>query len=161
MTGVVDIFMLYQFIKRLATPFKEWPAYELGIIDDKGEILIDYNTRKHDIKLRSAFTKFDLLVLKLKKLLEKIPGGNTRLGSYAAALWLIKENAEEPSKEALLEYMECLKEEPTMSAGSGVIPGIGVGPDGEPGFSSSQMNKYKKKNREETLKRFKTLWAGK
>ena len=33
---VIDLFLLYQFIKRLATPFKEWDAYELGIIDAKG-----------------------------------------------------------------------------------------------------------------------------
>ena len=33
---IVDLFLVYQFIRRLATPFKEWKAYELGIIDDKG-----------------------------------------------------------------------------------------------------------------------------
>ena len=36
---VIDLFLLYQFIKRLATPFKEWDAYELGIIDAKGKQL--------------------------------------------------------------------------------------------------------------------------
>ena len=36
---VVDLFMVYQFIKRLATPFKEWKAHELGIIDERGVLL--------------------------------------------------------------------------------------------------------------------------
>lgn len=40
-----------------------------------------------------------------------------------------------------------LKEEaPTVSAGSGAIAGIGVGPDGEPGITPSQMKKYKLDN---------------
>ena len=38
-TGVVDIFMVYQFLKRLATPFEKWDAYKLGIIDKEGNIL--------------------------------------------------------------------------------------------------------------------------
>lgn len=164
MVGVVDIFMVYQFVKRLATPFDEWKAYELGIIDEDGNILIDKRDRRRDRKLREAFGKFDLLVLKLKKLLEKVPGGQSRIGSYAAALWLIKENHEkEPTQESLLEYMkyseDLLIEEPTMSAGSGVIPGIGVGPDGEPGFTKSDMNKYKNKNRKRAIKRFKNMWS--
>ena len=33
---IVDLFLVYQMIKRLATPFEKWSAYELGIIDDKG-----------------------------------------------------------------------------------------------------------------------------
>ena len=37
---VVDLFLVYQFIRRLATPFNKWKAYELGIIDDEGKVLI-------------------------------------------------------------------------------------------------------------------------
>src|SRR6056300_889826 len=109
MAGVVDLFMLYQFIKRLATPFNKWRAYELGIIDDKGNILKNAKERR-TVQERDAFGKFDLLVLKLKKLLEKIPGGQTRLGSYAAALWLIKEHQEKGvdtlTEESLVSYMD-------------------------------------------------------
>ena len=37
---VVDLFLVYQFIRRLATPFNKWDAYKEGVIDDKGNILI-------------------------------------------------------------------------------------------------------------------------
>jgi len=37
---VVDLFLVYQFIRRLATPFDKWDAYKEGIIDDKGKVLI-------------------------------------------------------------------------------------------------------------------------
>jgi hypothetical protein len=87
---LVDLFLVYQFIRRLATPFKEWDAYKLGIIDERGNIL----RKRRELRLkkeRDAFGIFDVLVLNLKKLLEKIPGGQTRIASYAAALYLIRE----------------------------------------------------------------------
>lgn len=90
---IVDLFLVYQMIKRLATPFEEWPAYKLGIIDADGNIL---RKRKDLTKVseREAFGTYDLMILKLKKLLAKVPGGQSRLASYAAALWLIKEHGE-------------------------------------------------------------------
>ena len=171
--AVVDLYLVYEFIKRLATPFNEWEAYDRGIIDEEGNILKDAKERRRNIKDRQAFGKFDLLVLKLKKLLEKIPGGQTRLGSYAAALWLVKEHIEKGNEtlteESLQEYITLAEDldvngkfedyfDETMSVGSGTVDGIGYGPKGEPGFTSKQMNKYKKKNREQTLKRFKDMW---
>ena len=37
-TSTVDLYIVYQFIRRLATPFKEWPAYKTGVIDERGNI---------------------------------------------------------------------------------------------------------------------------
>lgn len=87
---IVDYFLVYQFIRRLATPFNEWDAYKLGIIDERGNIL----RKRRDLRLkqeRDAFGVFDLMILNIKKLLEKVPGGQSRIASYAAALWLIRE----------------------------------------------------------------------
>ena len=39
-TSVVDLFVVYQFIRRLATPFNKWEAYKSGVIDQRGNILI-------------------------------------------------------------------------------------------------------------------------
>ena len=54
---------------------------------------------------------FDRLVWKLKRLLEKISFGRTRLASYAAALWLIKEErnfkgTDEELQESFLAFLE-------------------------------------------------------
>ena len=87
---VVDLFLVYQFVRRLATPFNKWEAYDQGIIDDKGNILIKKKDR--DAKQRKAFGVFDVMVTNMKKLLAKVPGGSSRLASYAAALYLIKEH---------------------------------------------------------------------
>ena len=174
---IVDLFLVYSFIRRLATPFKEWKAYELGIIDEKGNQLRkrkDFRT----VKEREAFGLFDIVIMKLKRLLEKIPGGSTRIGTYAAALWLIKEHkniesgkylSEEEINEGLLDCItevksnsnkdflfECVFEDaPVTSVASGEIQGIGYGPKGEPGLTSAQMKRYKKKNK--PLKRFQDI----
>lgn len=87
---MIDLFLIYSFVRRLVTPFTEWDAYKLGIIDERGNVL----KKRKDLRRqeeRKAFGVFDILVLNLKKLLEKLPAGQTRLASYAAALWLIRE----------------------------------------------------------------------
>lgn len=86
---VVDLFLVYQFIRRLATPFNKWDAYKLGVINDKGDVLV--NKKERDSAQRKAWGIFDRMVANIKKLLAKVPGGSTRLASYAAALYLIKE----------------------------------------------------------------------
>lgn len=170
MSSAVDLFMVYQFIKRLSSSYKEWPAYKAGVIDEKGNILKSKRERRLDVESRKSFTKFDLLVLKIKNLLGNVPGGQRRLANYAAALWFIKEQNENYTEvlteTKLNEYMslvettqlnrdfEQLFEEPTMSAGGGQVASIGIGPDGEPGFTKSAMKKYKNKNRDKILKRW-------
>ena len=62
----------------------------MGIIDVKGKIL----KRRRDLKTteeKEAYTLSDTLIWNLKKILGKIPLGKSKLASYAAALWLIKE----------------------------------------------------------------------
>jgi hypothetical protein len=74
----------------LSTPFDKTKAYELGIIDDKGNIL----RKRKELKTseeKDAYTMLHTLVWKLKRILDKIPGVRTRLGTFATALWLIKE----------------------------------------------------------------------
>lgn len=167
---IVDLFLVYQFIKRLATPFTEWEAYKLGIIDENGNQL---KTRKElrTVKERDAWGKFDVMITKLKKLLAKIPGGSSRIASYAAALWLIKEHkeydvetlTEEELGVSFASYLDFVKENrdaslddlfeeaissgPANSAGAGNIAGIGVGKDGEPGLTKAQMQRYKKRSK--------------
>ena len=103
-SAVVDVFLTYQFIKRLVMPYEQWPAYKEGIIDKDGKILI----KRKDFKTgtqRNAFRLFDLLTLNLKKLLGKLPGGRSKIATYAAALYLLKEspNITEESMETLEE----------------------------------------------------------
>ena len=88
--GIGNIYFVYQFLKKLVTPFNKTAAFELGIIDEKGKIL----KRRRDLEgdeEKSAYNLSDTLVWNIKKLMGKIPGGKSRIASYAAALYLIKE----------------------------------------------------------------------
>jgi len=163
-TGVVDIFVVYQFIKRLATPFNKWEAFKSGVIDASGNIKIPQNRRNTKQKL--SFKIFDLLVLRLKKLLAIIPGGRTRLASYAAALMLIKEDWETKTEQEIIHesndtfidylrlykldnYTRALEEMPTNAMGSGAITGGGVnGPD-DVLVAKKARKKYKEQNVED------------
>lgn len=87
---VLDTLYVYQIIKKLVTPFKKTKAYSLGIIDKDGNVLKprkDLETQEE----KKAYTTFDTLIFNLKKLLAKIPGGKTRLGTFVAGLMLLKE----------------------------------------------------------------------
>lgn len=90
---ILNAFVAYEFIKLLATPFKKTKAFKLGIIDDEGKVLRKRRTLKDESE-RRAYTVFHTLVWNIKKLLAKIGIGRSTLGSFAAALFLIKEECE-------------------------------------------------------------------
>lgn len=84
---VIDIYLVYEFLKRLVTPFDQTKAFKLGLIDATGKKLKKAQTPEE----RNAMGYFDRLVFNLKRLLGKIPGGQRQIASYAAALLLIRE----------------------------------------------------------------------
>jgi hypothetical protein len=89
-TGAFDAVVVYQLIKMLATPWEETDAFKLGIIDKDGKVLRKRKTLKTQEE-KNAFTVFHVLTYNLKKLLEKLPFGKSKLASFAAALILLRE----------------------------------------------------------------------
>ena len=90
----IDAFITFRFLKLLVTPFDKTEAFKLGIINNRGKVLKRYKTLER-IEERQAYTILHRLVFNIKKLIEKVPGGKSRLASYAAALFLIKEHVKE------------------------------------------------------------------
>lgn len=86
-----DVFYALRFLKLLTTPWEKTEAFKLGIIDENGRTLKKARELKNSDE-KSAYTMFHRLVYNVKRLLNKLPFGQTRLASYAAALFLIKEN---------------------------------------------------------------------
>ena len=87
----IDAFITFRFLKLLVTPFNKTEAFRLGIIDERGKVLRKYKTLER-IEERQAYTILHRLVFNIKKLMAKAPGGSSKLASYAAALFLLKEN---------------------------------------------------------------------
>jgi hypothetical protein len=82
-----DLVYTFRFLKLLVTPFENTNAYKLGLIDDEGKKLRKADTTEE----KSAYNAFHRIVFNIKKLIAKVPGGKTRIASYASALFLIKE----------------------------------------------------------------------
>ena len=86
---LVDTYIIYQIVRKLSTPFNQWPAFKLGVIDQAGNILVPKQNRTKP--QADSLGLLDTLVLNLKKLLGPTIG-SSRLATYAAALFLIKES---------------------------------------------------------------------
>ena len=91
MGRAVDLFVVYRFLKLLVTPWKKQEAYKLGIIDKDGKTLKKSRDLGTEVE-RSAFTLLHRLVFNLKRIMMKIPGVRTQLGTYATALFLLREH---------------------------------------------------------------------
>lgn len=63
--------------------------FHVGLIDDHGHFLVKPEDRTPEQK--DSYSYFDLLVLNLKKMLAKLPGGSSRIATFAAALYLLRE----------------------------------------------------------------------
>ena len=109
MASAVDTFITYQFIKILTTKWEDMPAYKHGIIDEKGKLLKKYRTLKTNDE-KNSYTIFHRVVWNLKRILEKLPFGRTRLASYAAGLFLLKEKVH-PEHELQNKFTSFLVEE--------------------------------------------------
>ena len=100
-----DLFYTFRFIKLLVTRWENTDAFKLGIIDRNGKPIKkvrDLNTSEE----KSAYTMFHRLVYNIKRIVNKVPlVGKTSLASWAAALWLIKEETG-MSEKAIVKLME-------------------------------------------------------
>ena len=86
---MIDLYFVYKFVKRLVTSFEKWELFKLGVIDAKGELLVKVQDMTK--AQRDEYSVFNRLTMRIKKIIEKIPGVNSKLATYAAALFLIKE----------------------------------------------------------------------
>ena len=123
MGRAIDLFVTYRFIKLLVTPFEKTPAYKLGIIDKDGNRIMPppiagvRQTKPKSLNTseeKSAYTVLHKLVFNIKKLFGKVPGLRTKLGTYAAALFLLKDTFKESVDDPDVfekEFMKYLKEE--------------------------------------------------
>ena len=91
MGRVIDAIIAYRLLKLLVTPFKRTKAYKLGIIDDKGKVLIKSKDLPNSGPQREAYTLLIRFVFNLKRLLSKVGIRGPLTTSAAAALAFFKE----------------------------------------------------------------------
>jgi len=123
MGRAIDLFVTYRFIKLLVTPFEKTEAFKLGIIDENGNRMMPppvagvRQTKAEPLRTteeKNAYTILHKLVFNIKKIFGKVPGLRTKLGTYAAALFLLKDTFKESVDDPDMfekEFMKYLKEQ--------------------------------------------------
>ena len=118
MGRAIDLFVTYRFLRLLTTPFEKTDAYKLGIIDKTGnrirkpkstQVAVELNTTEQ----QNSYTILHKLVFNIKKLFAKVPGLRTKTGTYAAALFLLKDTFKEHVEDPDMfekEFVKYLKE---------------------------------------------------
>lgn len=141
-----DMYFVYEFLRRLSTPFNQWPAYKAGIIDAKGNILI--SVKELTPQQQKSWNYIDALSVGIKKLIDRVPNTKQKLATITGTMLLMREsqNPTCPSAQQLTEEFERLlniQEDGVAvnSAGAGNVQGIGIGPKGEPGGKAAQITK--------------------
>jgi len=118
MGRAIDLFVTYRFLKLLTTPFEKTDAFKLGIIDEKGNRIKKPKSTQPAVELatveqKNAYTILHKLVFNIKKIFSKVPGLRTKVGTYAAALFLLKDTFKESVDDPDMfekEFMKYLKE---------------------------------------------------
>jgi len=118
MGRAIDLFVTYRFLKLLTTPFEKTEAFKLGIIDEKGNRIKKPKSTQPAVELatveqKNSYTILHKLVFNIKKIFSKVPGLRTKVGTYAAALFLLKDTFKESVDDPDMfekEFMKYLKE---------------------------------------------------
>lgn len=155
-----DQFLTYQFLARVSTPFNQWDAFRLKIIDGQGKVLRPRETLKTQQE-KNAWGQFDIICCNLKKIIAKYPSlssqsamiRNTKwslknqqpgfsaipIQAVGAAYFLMKEGLPTYDDENLLTekvnyYTKIIENEGVAvnNVGGGQIASVGVGDQGEP-----------------------------
>ena len=167
MSRIIDNYIAYRVLSLLVKPFMETDAFRLGIIDKNGKNLIKPSSFKTQ-EQKEAYTFLDRLVFNMKKIINKLPGGESKLKSLAAAYFLVKEYYESNERSTSLmeekfnkimetdvvlaeeiilieKYMKELEED---GMGVGAVAGTSI-ETGGPVVKKKDIEKYKKVNTEE------------
>ena len=118
MGRAIDLFVTYRFLRLLTTPFEDTDAFKLGIIDEKGNRIMQKKVKLPAVELvtseqKSSYTILHKLIFNIKKLFNKVPGLRTKVGTYAAALFLLKDTFKESVDDPDMfekEFVKFLKE---------------------------------------------------
>ena len=114
MGSAIDLFVTYRFLRLLTTPFEKTDAYKFGIIDKNGNRIKKKLSSKPEVQLttselKNSYTILHKLVFNIKKIFAKVPGLRTKLGTYAAALFLLKDTLKENLQDPKILEREFIK----------------------------------------------------
>jgi hypothetical protein len=99
MSRIVDNLIAFRVLTMLVKPFPETESFKLGLIDKNGKKLRDPKTEEE----KDSYDYLNRLVFNMKKLINKLPGGDNKIKNLVAALYLIKEQIRTNSNKLVTE----------------------------------------------------------
>ena len=96
----LDNLIALRLLTMLCTPFKEFPAYKAGIIDEKGKYILP--SYKRTSQQKKSLTYLDKLIINAKKMINKLPGGENKIKNIVSAMILIKESVDNNAPECMI-----------------------------------------------------------
>ena len=96
MAALIDNVIAAKLLAMLVTPFNKTEAYKLGIIDATGKVLIHAKDLKTN-EQKDAYNYLTRLIFNIKRLINKLPGGESNLKNLTAAYYFVKERFEKKS----------------------------------------------------------------
>ena len=106
--NVVDTVIVFRILKMMTRKWEEMDAFKFGLIDNNGKRIKSKKPKTSEEK--NSFTLLHRLVFNLKRVLELLPFGRTRLASYAASLALLKEHFNIDGESLERHFYQYLKE---------------------------------------------------
>lgn len=100
----IDLFVAYRFLRILTTAWEDQEAFKHGIIDKDGKLLRKANTLTKPEE-KASFTLLHRLIFNLKRILHKVPVVKTKIGTYATALYLLKQHFPNVENEKTVELV--------------------------------------------------------
>lgn len=92
MGQTMDTLFALRLLRLLVQPFRSSDAYRLGVININGERILDPS--KFTYAQKNAYTPLIRIAFKLKRLINRIPGGESQIKSLIAAYYLVRESYE-------------------------------------------------------------------
>lgn len=99
MPKLIDNVYALRMASLLYLEWTKWEAFKVGIIDKSGNQIKEPSTPAE----KSAWTYFHRLAANLKRMIETVPGGKSKIGKLVAAYALFKEDTDD---QALFESFD-------------------------------------------------------
>jgi len=99
----LQLLTAYRLVKQVTLPWIEWEAYKLGLISKEGKKLKKTSSQKD----HESLPIMTVLAMNIKRIIQRLPGGGSKFATLAAALFLLKEEAD-LGDETILTILEQL-----------------------------------------------------
>lgn len=86
---LVSTYLSYRLVKLLGVPFDKWDAFKLGIIDSKGGVIKEPETREE----KNSFSSFERIIKNIKIAISKLVG-YSKAAAILSTIYLLRDNVQ-------------------------------------------------------------------